>query len=275
MTAGWSGRWEGYDGDALAARWGAPAVHAFAAVGSSNDVARRLAAGGAPDGSVVLAEEQTAGRGRVGRAWSSPPGLGLWISVVRRPAADFLPGPLPLRVGLAAAAALDPFLAPASAALKWPNDLLAAGRKLAGILCEAVWEGDRTTAVVVGIGLNVLHADDDFPEALRASATSVAIASGAAPSRLAVADALVPAILGVPLGGPLSELERAGFGARDALRGHEVDVLDPITGDPHLRGVSGGIGADGALLVRLADGAERAVHSGTVRLAAAVSHSPA
>lgn len=271
MTAGTIALWEGRDAAALAERWGAAAVHPFADVGSTNDVARRLAADGAPDGSVVVADEQTAGRGRAGRAWSSPPGLGLWVSIVRRPGPGFQPGALPLRVGLAAARALDRFLAPARAELKWPNDLHAGGRKVGGILCEAVWEGDRPAAVVVGLGLNVLHGATAFPEELRPLATSVALAAGREPDRAAVADAILPALLALPLSGGLSDDERAAFRSRDAFHGREVEVTDPDSGALRLRGTANGPAADGALLLRLEDGSERAVHSGTLRPAGITS----
>ncbi|HEX2188449.1 MAG TPA: biotin--[acetyl-CoA-carboxylase] ligase, partial [Longimicrobiaceae bacterium] len=126
-------RWEGRTAAELAREWGIPGLHLFRRVGSSNDVARALADAGAPAGTAVLAEEQVAGRGRGGKLWSSPPGLGIWLSVVLRPRALAAPGLLPLRVGLAAAAALDPFARPGRVEVKWPNDLQVAGRKLGGI----------------------------------------------------------------------------------------------------------------------------------------------
>lgn len=259
-------RWDGLSAPELAMRWGVPAVHLFARTGSTNDVARARAEAGAPAGTVVVAEEQSAGRGRSGRRWVSPPGVGIWLSVVLRPAALPAPGLLPLRVGLAAAAALDPFTAPASAQVKWPNDLLLAGRKLGGILCEGSWEGERPAFVVAGIGLNVGHHPDDFPEELRALATSLRTATGWAPPRHEVAGALVRALASLPdplpatlSPGELSEMER-----RDALRGREVEVSgDPSA--PTLRGTALGVTPEGALLLRTPAGVLRPVLSGTVR----------
>ncbi|HEV2150031.1 MAG TPA: biotin--[acetyl-CoA-carboxylase] ligase, partial [Longimicrobiaceae bacterium] len=191
-------RWEGGTAAELARAWGIPALHLFERVGSTNDVARALAGAGAPAGTAVIAEEQVAGRGRGGRQWVSPPGLGIWLSVVLRPAALPEPGLLPLRVGLAAAAALDPFARPGRVEVKWPNDLQVAGRKLGGILCEGSWEGAGVAFVVAGIGINAAHAPDDFPAPLRPEATSLRMASGWSPPRAEVAGALVRALAGLP-----------------------------------------------------------------------------
>src|SRR5690606_35180796 len=136
-----------------------------------NDVARSLADAGAPAGTLVLAEQQHAGRGRMGRSWSSGPGLGLYLSFVGRPLAASL-ATYPLRIGVAAATALDPWTA-GQVTIKWPNDLLLEGRKLGGILCEASWAGPTVAHMIVGIGLNILHGDSDFPADLRPLATSL------------------------------------------------------------------------------------------------------
>ena len=148
--------------------------------GSTNDDARRLAAEGAPEGTVVVAERQTAGRGRLGRAWESPKRLGLYLSVVLRPTDP------PERLGRYAIAAAVGVcaacreLAGDAVVLKWPNDLLAGGRKLGGILSE-LRQGKSGTDLVVGIGLNVDHAAEDFPESLEGRATSLAIVRNGAP----------------------------------------------------------------------------------------------
>src|SRR5690606_34012746 len=116
-------QWEGWSAAELAARWGAGQVRLFARVGSTNAVGRRLGLteGAAP--LVIVADEQVAGRGRAGRGWHSPAGLGLWVSAVVPPVDAQLMPSLPLRVGLAVAAALDDFLPSPGAAVKWPNDL--------------------------------------------------------------------------------------------------------------------------------------------------------
>jgi BirA family biotin operon repressor/biotin-[acetyl-CoA-carboxylase] ligase len=240
-------------------------VACFAQLPSTMDEARRRAASGAAEGLVVLAEEQTAGRGRSGRAWSSPPGVGVWMSMVARPAALPAPGLLPLLVGLAAAEALDPFVRPAVTQVKWPNDLQLAGRKVAGILCEGSWDGARPGSVVVGIGLNVLHVPGDFPDEVRETATSLRIVAGWSPPRVEVAGAVAGAVARA-LRNPPSQLTGAMLDTlrrRDALEGRPVRV----TGAQETAGTALGVSPAGALLLRDADGVLRTVTSGTVRVA--------
>lgn len=264
-------RWEGRAGAELAAAWGIPALHPFRSVGSTNDVARALAEAGAPAGTAVIAEEQRAGRGRGGRHWVSPPGLGIWLSVVLRPAELPAPGLLPLRVGLAAAAALDAFARPGRVEVKWPNDLLVAGRKLGGILCEGSWDAGGVSFVVAGIGVNAAHAPADFPAVLRDQATSLRMAAGWSPPRAEVAGALARALAALParFAAALSDAELAELERRDALRGLPVRVT--AEGAAPLEGTALGIAPDGALRLRTPDGRTVPVHSGTVRPLAAPS----
>ncbi|MDQ3557192.1 MAG: biotin--[acetyl-CoA-carboxylase] ligase family protein, partial [Gemmatimonadota bacterium] len=134
MTASLAG---GVEDAALARAWGVPSVWRFRSVGSTNDVARALGDAGAEAGTTVVAEEQLRGRGRSGDPWVSAAGLGAWLSVLLRPAPGIDSTLLPLHIGLAAAGALDVWLPPPGAGIRWPNDLLWQGRKLAGVLCEA------------------------------------------------------------------------------------------------------------------------------------------
>jgi BirA family biotin operon repressor/biotin-[acetyl-CoA-carboxylase] ligase len=194
--------------------------------------------------------------------------------VILRPRELPAPGLIPLRVGLAAAVALDPFAAPAAPRVKWPNDLLLAGRKLAGILCEGSWEAGRPSFVVVGIGVNVGHSPGDFPEEIRGQATSLRIGSGWSPPRAEVASALVRAVCGLTahtaanlVPGEMAEME-----GRDALRGHPVVVTGE--GVPPREGVALGVSPEGALLLRTPEGVLRSVHSGTVRLVPGAFHDP-
>ena len=253
--------WHGWSASALARRWDLALVHLFRRVGSTNDVARQLGERGAPSGTAVIAEEQVAGRGRTGRVWASPPGLGVWLSVVVRPAELPNPALLPLAVGLAAAGALDRFTGPEKAMLKWPNDLVVGGQKLGGILCEAVWSGAAAAFVVVGIGINVQHSEADFPGELRPHATSLRLVSGREQCLLEVAGALARAVVAVGQHPPamLDSKHAAELRARDALRGREIT----IDGVPC--GTALGIAADGALLVRTPEGDTRSVRTGTVR----------
>ncbi|HKP57456.1 MAG TPA: biotin--[acetyl-CoA-carboxylase] ligase [Polyangiales bacterium] len=144
----------------------------LAETGSTNDAARTAALGGAPNGHVVSAEQQLQGRGSNGRAWSSPPGLDLFVSIVDRPAIALpqLP-PLTLAVGLGVAQAVDALLRASPAQVKWPNDVLLHGKKCAGILVEASTSGVTVESLVIGIGLNVNRLE--FEPELREIATSL------------------------------------------------------------------------------------------------------
>ena len=136
-----------------------PRVDLHASVSSTLDVAHAIAAD-APNGTLILADEQTSGRGRHGRRWSSPPGAGLWITLIERPTDARSLDVLALRCGLFAAEALDA-LASAPIGVKWPNDLFVGGRKLAGILIETRWRGTSAEWVAIGFGLNVASPEQE------------------------------------------------------------------------------------------------------------------
>ena len=151
---------------------------------STNDVAKQMAARGAPEGSLAVAEEQTQGRGRLARMWFSPPGAGLYVSIILRPL--LLPVHATRIVSLAAVAVAEILIAATGLAVrvKWPNDVLVGGKKIAGILAEAAVEMDAVDYVVIGIGLNVNVPPDSFPAELRPTATSILAAAGRSFSRL-------------------------------------------------------------------------------------------
>ena len=148
-------------------------LYKYQIVRSTNDLALQLAREGAPEGTLVLAEAQTGGRGRWGRRWLSPEGKGIWASLILRPEDD--PGGT-LAVGVASgiAEALRDRTG-VDAEVKWPNDVVVGGRKLAGVLVERGGE-----AYVVGFGVNVLQAKEDFPPELRDRATSLLLETGRA-----------------------------------------------------------------------------------------------
>nr|MBI3614413.1 biotin--[acetyl-CoA-carboxylase] ligase [Nitrospirota bacterium] len=156
-------------------------LHVLQETTSTNQEAMKLAQQGAPDGTVLVAETQTAGKGRLGRSWYSPPGENLYCSVIlRNRPADDLAGwlsVLPLLSAVAVARAVQRVndLKPS---LKWPNDILVGDRKLGGLLCESSLSGPSTTFVVVGIGLNVNGSREGFPEDIRDLATSIAAETG-------------------------------------------------------------------------------------------------
>ena len=275
--------WEGRPIEEWRRLWRLPAVAAFAEAGSTNDVARALAELGAPAGQLVMAEHQTAGRGRMRRPWTDQPGRSLLLSFVLRPAPVQIaaPGTAPLRVGIAVAAALHQ-AAGIEARIKWPNDLVIDGRKLAGILCEATSVGGDTV-IIAGIGINVLQRAGDWPKELRDHAVSVAqVAETSDSGRSAVLNALIAAmrpLFSRPLA-PLDDDELHEFRRVDALRGMEISVTgtppgassgQTDDGNRVIRGTAAGIARDGALLLDAAGGMQR-VSTGTVRIAATSTH---
>jgi BirA family biotin operon repressor/biotin-[acetyl-CoA-carboxylase] ligase len=239
-----------YDGlraATLAKQLRVPAALVYARLGSTMDAAHAGASAGAPAGTLFLANEQTAGRGRQGRAWRSAPGRGIWLTLVERPVDTSSLQVLSLRVGLALADALDPF-APAPVKVKWPNDLYTSGGKLAGVLIEARWSGDRLDWVAVGVGINVAP-PPDTPNAggLRAGAT-----------RLAVLRDLVPAVrAAASRTGALDAAELAAFAYRDYARGRRCAGPAP--------GVVCGITATGELVIKTSSGVGR-VRTGSLVL---------
>jgi BirA family transcriptional regulator, biotin operon repressor / biotin---[acetyl-CoA-carboxylase] ligase len=168
-------------------------LHHFYKIGSTNTAAMAAAAEGAAEGSVFLSEEQTAGRGRGSHSWQSARSAGIYCSAVLRPA---LPPSevlvLALAAGLAVRAAIQQVDARVNADLKWPNDVLIAGKKVCGILTEMNAEATRVRYIVVGIGINVNQAD--FPKELEGEATSLRLATGSEWSRVELATALLKSL---------------------------------------------------------------------------------
>ncbi len=246
---------------------GTPVLRIYERVGSTNTIARRLADAGAPAGSIVIANEQTAGRGRAGRPWHARPGTALLLSIVLRPQAPIgagdAPGTIPLRVGLAVARAVDR-IAGTSLRVKWPNDLQVEGEgKIAGILCEASLGARNGGYIVAGIGLNVNQRAAEIPPGIAQPATSLRLATGHAFERGALAGAIIAAIaeIGDQLTSPLDDVALAELDARDPLRGQ------PITVDGEPAGEACGITPDAALRIRGHDGRIIHLRNGTVRIA--------
>ena len=226
---------------------------------STNDDAAAAAKAGAPHGALFGAETQTRGRGRRGGQWFSTPGQGLWFSVLLRPtfAAERAPG-LSLCAGLAVRAAVAERVS-ADVRVKWPNDVLAGGRKLAGILVESQLQNARIASVVVGVGINV--AQRELPAPIADTATSLALlsASDAGRERL-LADFLEQLEL------ELGRLSMHGMAAvAEALAPYDA-LLERRLRIDALEGHGAGIDASGRLRLRLADGREELVASGHVEL---------
>ena len=246
--------WQGEPVAAWCALWGVPAFEAYESIGSTNDRAKELAAEPRSTFAVVIAAEQTDGRGRRGARWHSPPGTGLWMSVV-------LPNPsaalhLPLLVGLAAAEAIQDAHESLRVDIEWPNDLVIQGRKVGGILCEGA-----SRAVVAGIGINVGTPEGGFPASLESRATSLEKegVNGVSHSNLA---GLIVRSLERRLGEPTQRLvpdALCELTARDALAAREVHT------EEHGPGVARGIEPDGALILERGDGSRVRVLAGSVR----------
>ncbi|MGX2960208.1 biotin--[acetyl-CoA-carboxylase] ligase [Peribacillus sp. JNUCC 23] len=158
-------------------------IHYEESVDSTQKIANRLANGGAAEGTIVIAEEQTLGKGRLSRNWHSPKFTGIWMSLILRPKIPFHEAPqLTLLAAVAVAQAIED-VTDLSPEIKWPNDLLIKGKKMTGILTELQAESDRIHSVIVGIGVNVNQKLSDFPEELQNTATSLFIESGKSISR--------------------------------------------------------------------------------------------
>jgi BirA family biotin operon repressor/biotin-[acetyl-CoA-carboxylase] ligase len=227
--------------------FGSPRQHRHS-LGSTNDLARELAAAGAPQGTVVTADEQVAGRGRQGRSWTAPAGKALLYSAIVRPLQQ-RHLVLPLAASLAVAEAAEE-VADVSCAIKWPNDVWIEGRKCAGVLIEA---RPQDGWAVIGVGLNVSIEPDEFPEELRGTATSLDADTTVDGALEALNDSLTRWTLADP-----PEV-LAAFRERDALRGRE------ITWDGG-NGTAEGIDERGNLLVATGSGEQMSLGAGEVHL---------
>jgi BirA family biotin operon repressor/biotin-[acetyl-CoA-carboxylase] ligase len=238
----------------------------YPSIGSTNDKAKELAQAGAEEGTLVIADHQTGGRGRSGRTWFSPPGLGLYVSMILRPGI-----PVEQAFGthmvasLAAAAAVEGLRLQSVVGIKWPNDLMAEGRKLAGVLSEVGIHGGKLEWCVIGIGLNVNHTRSDFPPDLQDKAISLRQLSHRRLDRTAI-------LLSI-----LDEMD-AGYGR---FREGGLDALAPewrrrssilgrlvrveTAGEDYV-GTAVALEEDGALRVRLESGVEEVLRAADVYL---------
>ena len=237
--------------------------------GSTNFDAKTAAAKGCSHGYTVVADEQTTGRGRLDHEWISPAGINIYVSIVLRPhvVASCFPQ-IPVICAIALHKALAEMVPSVELALKWPNDLLTIHnkRKISGILCEGVTMKDRSLAVVTGVGINVNSSLEDFPENLRATATSLNMATGQSWSREQVLAAFLNSFETV-----FNEWEASGgtlrpfmdyWNSHDLLAGQSIAIEQ---GPQIEEGVARGIDDEGRLLMENADGV-RLVHAGDVHL---------
>jgi BirA family biotin operon repressor/biotin-[acetyl-CoA-carboxylase] ligase len=237
--------------------------HYFSELDSTNLHARQLAENGAREGEIVIAEAQTQGRGRLGRRWQSPPFANLYLSLILRPKLEPVHAPqITLMAAVALAETVDCFIRQSST-IKWPNDILVDGKKLAGILTEAACDSERLHYVILGIGVNLNYRLAAMPDEIRTGATSVAELTGKSVSRESFLRRLIH-----DLDRCYGELEEAGFGslaprweAHFGLRGQRVrvELFDQI-----VTGWARGIDRDGALLVQDDQGRTQRVIAGDV-----------
>lgn len=243
-------------------------------VGSTNDVAKELASGGAPEGTAVVAEEQTAGRGRLARRWVAPPGTSLLCSILFRPTLRPTQAHrLTMLCSMAAADAIGQ-LTSLAVHLKWPNDLIVDSRgsepgpqrwhKLAGILTEAELARDNLDFVIVGIGINVNVPHEELVD-LAPGATSVSAEAGHEVDRSALLVGLLKRVENRYGRLQRGENPHQEWSERLATLGREVRVR---TAERSLLGVAEGVDADGALLLRTEDGSLERLLAADVTLAA-------
>jgi len=250
----------------ISGRLGARAVCFLPETASSNEVAFKLARDGAAGGTMVVAERQSQGRGRLGREWLSPPDVGLYCSLILRP--DLEPTDLPkltLGAGLAASRAIESVTA-LRTMLKWPNDLWLSGKKVGGILTEARFTQQGAPLVVIGLGLNVNTTLEAFPAGLQGKVTSLAHHAGREFARSTLLATLWDEMLSMA-----TRLERQGFDGiladwrqRDATLGRELEWLS--RNGVVVRGISLGPDEDGLLRIKDSAGLVHEVISGDLSL---------
>ncbi len=253
--------------EALTSDLGVAAIHLLGRVGSTNDEARRLGREGSPDYTLVVAAEQTAGRGRRRRHWCSGPG-GLYLSLVLRPSVpsfEYAAG-LQLAAGIAVAEALVPFV-PEPAELLWPNDVLCRGQKIAGVLVESEVTADRLESVICGMGINVSQERTAFAGELAGRAASLAMLSR---RNLTLDEVLLGVLCRLQhWDGTLRHrglapiIERWVRLGRATLSGARVDVQ---TAHGMLEGEAVGLSPRGGLLVKTDRGVEEVVTGELIRV---------
>ena len=247
----------------LTTAWLGRPVTVFDAIPSTNTWLAEQVADGAPQGALAVADVQTAGRGRMGRTWQSPPGAGLLFSLLFRPAPPVTPSQVGLVVAAGVAAGLTAHLE-VDARLKWPNDVLIGGKKVAGVLGDASFRDGQADWVVVGVGLNANLAPADFPQPPPGGVapTSLLAELGHPVERAALLAALLAAIEPRYAALVAGQPQVAEWRWLSATLGQPVRV----TGGVAVEGVAEDIAEDGSLLVRQADGRVVSVAAGDVSL---------
>jgi BirA family biotin operon repressor/biotin-[acetyl-CoA-carboxylase] ligase len=252
----------------LETTWLGRPLHHFESTDSTNRIATELARDGAPHGTAVVAEGQTAGRGRLGRSFYSPASSNLYTSIVLRPDLEIVHSPtLLLAAGVAVAETVARILGPDHALeIKWPNDVLIDGRKTSGILMELGAEEARVSYAILGIGVNLNVDPESFPDEFRARATSLRAQAGRRIDRVDFTRRLYSSledVLDVHARGGF-EAVRPRFDSHFKMLGRSIEVSR--IGDDPLAGVATGVAENGALEVETPDGSTIRVLAGDVTL---------
>lgn len=240
-------------------------LEAFESLDSTNTYLKKRAAGGAPEGTVVIANAQTAGRGRMGRSFASAPGLGIYLSMLLRPSTEAeCVQSLTAGTAVAVCRAVERVCGVAPG-IKWINDLFLKGKKICGILCESSLKDEKAEYVVLGIGLNVITRPQDFPEELRGTAGSLYSQTGIVYERGKLISAMISELSAMYEAwktDPRALLD--DYRRRCIVLGKTVEV-SPVTGGVFTAAAEE-ISDDFGLVLRLPDGSVRTVHSGEVSI---------
>jgi BirA family biotin operon repressor/biotin-[acetyl-CoA-carboxylase] ligase len=246
----------------LQTAWLGRRLHLHGSMPSTQDEAARLAAGGAPHGTVVWAREQTAGRGRIDRSWVSPPDAGVWFTAVLRP--ELAPAAA-ARIGIVAGVAVADALIDSyrtDIQLKWPNDVRREGRKVGGILCEASVDGERLRHVLLGVGVNLVEPEGGFHDDIAGAATT----ASEYPERSSLG--ATTAILLNQIEKRYEEFVDAGLGPS---RERWIELSDTLgtrvraqTAEGVVEGTAVDLGPDGSLIVMVGGGELVSVGAGEI-----------
>ncbi|WP_172369380.1 biotin--[acetyl-CoA-carboxylase] ligase [Sporosarcina jiandibaonis] len=230
---------------------------------STQLIAHEEAQNGAPNGTVVISEEQTSGKGRMSRPWDSADGKGIWMSVITRPALTPQQAPQMTLVAAVAVTRAIEEVAGAQPSIKWPNDILIDGKKVTGILTELQADPDRVKAIILGIGINVNQTEEDFPDDLKSIATSLKMVSGKTNNRAKLIAKTLDLLeqytnLYVTHGFSPIKLLWEGYSNTAGKRIRAVMFNETI------EGVAMGITEDGMLNLKLDDGSIRGIFSADI-----------
>lgn len=240
-------------------------IHYEESVDSTQKIAHRLANEGAPEGTIVIAEEQISGRGRMDRKWHSPKYTGIWMSVILRPN---IPPPrapqLTLIAAVAVVQAIEEFTG-LTPQIKWPNDILMNGKKVTGILTELQADSDRIMSIIIGMGINVNQQTEDYPDELQAIATSLSIEKGESLQR----SDLIKALLNKLEQLYILYLDKGFYPIKLLWEGYAVSIGRNITARTITGSIYGkalGITEDGVLMIEDTKGKVHHVYSADIEL---------